>query len=252
MAEPPPPDESATPVVEQTAPPDEPKAEPMDIHKPKPVHNWREFLNEIVIIVIGVLIALGLEQAVESWHWHDEVTSGREHLREEIAFNERVYAHRLGVVSCVRANIAALKSIVANLRAGERVNNVAPFESPHNGPIQHEIWNSLTAAQVLVHFPKRELQHYGMFYQYREDAEYFMDRESRAWSQLHVLEGNPNSLSQPELNTLWVALEDAAEMNEGLSYVVQSQVAVGRALGIAIPADRGPQAECRPVVGAKL
>ena len=33
----------------------------MDIHKPKPVHNWRELLTEIGTIVIGVLIALAAE-----------------------------------------------------------------------------------------------------------------------------------------------------------------------------------------------
>jgi hypothetical protein len=35
--------------------------EQVDIYKPKPVHNWREFLNEISVIVIGVLIALAGE-----------------------------------------------------------------------------------------------------------------------------------------------------------------------------------------------
>jgi hypothetical protein len=30
----------------------------MEIHKPKPFHNWREFLAEIVVVVLGVLIAL--------------------------------------------------------------------------------------------------------------------------------------------------------------------------------------------------
>jgi hypothetical protein len=44
----------------------EPSAESgndMHIHKPKPLHGIREFLSEIGVIVVGVLIALGLEQA---------------------------------------------------------------------------------------------------------------------------------------------------------------------------------------------
>ncbi|MBV9062475.1 MAG: hypothetical protein JOY77_06055, partial [Alphaproteobacteria bacterium] len=40
----------------------------MDIHKPKPIRNWREFLKEVGIIVLGVSIALGAEQAVEAIH----------------------------------------------------------------------------------------------------------------------------------------------------------------------------------------
>jgi hypothetical protein len=33
----------------------------MHIHKPKPLHGVREFLSEIGVIVVGVLIALGLD-----------------------------------------------------------------------------------------------------------------------------------------------------------------------------------------------
>lgn len=51
------PEGDATP----TPTPEEP---PLDIHKPKPVHSWREFLPEIG--VIGVLMALTGEQLVEA------------------------------------------------------------------------------------------------------------------------------------------------------------------------------------------
>ena len=37
----------------------------MHFHLPKPLHGWREFVGEVGIIVIGVLIALGAQQVVE-------------------------------------------------------------------------------------------------------------------------------------------------------------------------------------------
>lgn len=45
----------------------------MHIHKPKPLHGVREFSSEISVIVVGILIALGLEQTVESLHWRHKV-----------------------------------------------------------------------------------------------------------------------------------------------------------------------------------
>ena len=39
----------------------------MDIHKPKPVHNLREFLSEIGVIVCGIVIALGSEVNVQAF-----------------------------------------------------------------------------------------------------------------------------------------------------------------------------------------
>jgi hypothetical protein len=57
----------------------------MDIHKPKPWHGLREFAKEFGTIVLGVLVALGAEQAVESLHRQAEVREARDTLRAEIA-----------------------------------------------------------------------------------------------------------------------------------------------------------------------
>jgi hypothetical protein len=40
----------------------------MEIHKPKPVHSWKELLGEIGVIVIGIVIALSGEQLIEANH----------------------------------------------------------------------------------------------------------------------------------------------------------------------------------------
>lgn len=59
----------------------------MDIHKPKPWHGIREFLKEYIIIVVGVLTALGAEQGVEWLHWRHEVAVADAALRVELHFN---------------------------------------------------------------------------------------------------------------------------------------------------------------------
>ena len=56
----------------------------MDIHKPKSWHNVREFLKEYVIIVVGVLTALGAEQGVEWLHWRHEVAAAEAAFRKEL------------------------------------------------------------------------------------------------------------------------------------------------------------------------
>jgi hypothetical protein len=57
----------------------------MDIHKPKPVHGWREFASEIVVIVCGILIALMLEQVAEAWRLHEKVETGEASIRAEFS-----------------------------------------------------------------------------------------------------------------------------------------------------------------------
>ncbi len=57
----------------------------MDIHKPKPWHGFREFLKEYLIIVLGVLTALGLEQFVDGLHWRQKVDQAERNMRVEMA-----------------------------------------------------------------------------------------------------------------------------------------------------------------------
>ena len=74
----------------------------MHIHKPKPVHGMRELAIEIGVIVIGVVIAIGLEQAVEVIRHQEQRRSLEERLRADVKAN-RVY---------ITGDIAAAHSIV--------------------------------------------------------------------------------------------------------------------------------------------
>ena len=56
----------------------------MRFQLPNPRHGWREFAGEVGIIVLGVLIALGAQQLVESWQWRQEVRTERGSLIQEV------------------------------------------------------------------------------------------------------------------------------------------------------------------------
>jgi isocitrate dehydrogenase len=55
----------------------------VDVHLPKPLHGWREFVGEVGIIVLGVLIALGAEQVAETIHGLVEAKYARQAIRKQ-------------------------------------------------------------------------------------------------------------------------------------------------------------------------
>jgi len=62
----------------------------MEIHPPEHgIHNWREFFVHMGTIVLGVLIAIGLEQSVEAIHRRHELNHLRRELRADIEKNKR-------------------------------------------------------------------------------------------------------------------------------------------------------------------
>ena len=64
----------------------------LDVHPPHtPTHTWRDFFIHIATIVIGLLIAVGLEQTVEYIHHREQIKQAREALVAEHAENIRRY-----------------------------------------------------------------------------------------------------------------------------------------------------------------
>ena len=61
----------------------------LDVHPPHTsTHTWRDFFIHIATIVLGLLIAVGLEQTVEAIHHRRQVAETREALRKERAINQ--------------------------------------------------------------------------------------------------------------------------------------------------------------------
>ena len=77
----------------------------MEIHKPKPIHNWRDFLKEVGTIVLGVCIALSAEQAVEWFHWRAQVQEARETIASEMSRNISFAIYRTRLVRCVEQRL---------------------------------------------------------------------------------------------------------------------------------------------------
>jgi hypothetical protein len=65
----------------------------LDVHPPPhPSHGWRDFFVHIVTIVIGLLIALALEQTAEGFHHRAQVREAREAIAQERAANQQEFA----------------------------------------------------------------------------------------------------------------------------------------------------------------
>jgi hypothetical protein len=128
----------------------------MDIHKPKPWRGSREFVKEIGTIVIGVLIALAGEQAVEWIHRGQEVAEAREALRTELALNATLMRLSLEASPCFQRR---LDGVAAWARGGP-----APIWSPGAlDTLKSSAWDEAKVAAV-AHMPLKERIGYDRFY----------------------------------------------------------------------------------------
>lgn len=68
----------------------------LDVHPPHhAAHTWRDFFIHIATIVVGLFIAVALEQAVEALHHHHQRHQLEEDLRSEAESNRKLIANDL-------------------------------------------------------------------------------------------------------------------------------------------------------------
>ncbi len=207
----------------------------MDIHKPKPVSNLREFLSEIAVVVCGILIAIGLEQGVEAWRRADAVSAARSALQREIALDDRYFVDREAMAPCVEKHIAKTRALVEQVAATHAEPNADGVGIGLGKFLETSEWETQRAARTLADFPARERSLLSLYYQQLADIEVWRGEEGRAWNVLSILDGPPKRLSDADIAGLRVSIQSAT----GLERLMVSQMAVelqrSKQLGVALP-----------------
>jgi hypothetical protein len=73
-----------------------------------PSMGWRAFWSEIVIVVLGVVIALAANEAVQDWNWRNKVEDAEARLEGDIAWAFLWAAEKSASQPCIDAQLAAM------------------------------------------------------------------------------------------------------------------------------------------------
>jgi hypothetical protein len=142
----------------------------MHLHLPKPLHGWREFAGEVGIIVIGILIALGGEQLVETWQWNEKVAAAKGSIESEINSQLDLSEEVMGFSKCAPLFIDALESAILRHDSGAiaKLHDTQPPFEPR--PWRSTAWQSAMSTQVADHFDRGELAQYAFMSNSFEDV----------------------------------------------------------------------------------
>lgn len=116
---------------------DEEPAAPMSehphIHVPQEgIHTWREFAVHIAVVTIGLLLAIGLQQIVETIHDRSERAHLEEQMHETFVANEHLIADNLNKLERHKNYLRELR-LAVSARIDGRFAPPAPFDSdPRN------------------------------------------------------------------------------------------------------------------------
>jgi hypothetical protein len=223
----------------------------MEVHKPKLFHNWRQFLKEYGIIVLGVLTALFAEQAAQSLDWRHKVEVAVAEMANELSAGDGPQAYtRVAIHDCAAARLAEIRSAV---EAGDRARSRRVIDSFW---LPSRTWDSLaretaTASDVTSHMPHDAMFQYRIAYEMIPAMERLSEREAADWGHLRALPATGGPLETTEKLAVLDAVEalrmDNSTMDRESQFVLRHIELIGVGLDRAFV--RRELGEARPYYG---
>ena len=203
----------------------------MHIHKPKAPHGFREFAAEIGVIVVGILIALSLEQGVDALHERGLAREAKAAIDAEVQDNVDRIAYRQGQQPCIDRRLKEITGLLADWADGKAPPACLSIGDPGDPPLVQERWQANLNSGRFSREPAKEQAEQAAFYTQMAILQDMASREHYAWSELRTLELGPGVLRPDVRPNLVEALQSARTDASDISQLGQDVLRAARRTG---------------------
>jgi hypothetical protein len=211
----------------------------------------REFVREVAVVLLGVLIALALEQVALNWRDSERAAAIRASMDEEVADFAEVFLIRREIQPCILRKLDAIDSALA--RGGAR----GPWRDVGRPPFfftSRGAWNSDASDLLSRHLGAETFRIYGELYQGVEHFMALSHQEQEQWIALQTLERQDEPLAGERRWRLVEAAAAARNANLLLDAIAAQMLTHVERFAIApsVTIDRSllrARPLCRPMTG---
>jgi len=142
----------------------------LDVHAPHSIaHTWKDFFIHIATIVVGLFIAVGLEQAVEFFHHRHQIAETKEALRQEREENHKNISEETAYWRWTTAELQNNLQVLQYLRqhpgtAQEKLPGILLWAHV-TAVYRSTAWNSAQQTGITVLMPQNEVAQTALLYE---------------------------------------------------------------------------------------
>jgi len=186
----------------------------LEIHKPRPVHNWRELATEVGVVVVGIVIALSAEQLLERLEWHHKISHAEEQMRLEMSADDGPEVlQRVALADCIDHGLAEIRASVE--RADDRavvVTAINQIDTPRH-TYESDAYRAAEASGVLARLDPQRLDRWNYLYSTMPVLDRIAEREYFDAAALHAVRISGGPLSEAEQLKLLEVVENLRRDN---------------------------------------
>jgi hypothetical protein len=163
----------------------------VEIHKPRPIHSWRDLAIEVAVIVVGIIIALTGEQLLQGIEWREKVSRAEEQIRLEMSDDDgpEIF-QRLAMGDCIATGLDQIRASVdrGDGRAAV-IGAIANVDVPRHTYESHA-YNAAAASGVLARLSPERLNLWNYLYSPMPVLDRIAEREFFDAAALHAIRGS--------------------------------------------------------------
>jgi len=190
----------------------------LDVHPPHhAAQSWRDFLVHIATIVIGLLIAIGLEQTVEAIHQRREARETRDALQKEYRENRRKISEETILwktgTAALQSNLLVLRYLQQHPDTPQETLPGTLYWSISNMMFDRAAWNSAQQTGNIKLVAQHELTDDTYLY---IELQHVEDASNEAWLAINNAEAftltngpDPTRLSSSQLSEVIALTQEA-------------------------------------------
>jgi hypothetical protein len=187
------------------------------LRKLKPLGGWRNFVGEVGVIILGVLIALSLGAAATEIGWRIEVGQTRRALSLELGESMGQVVERMRYWQCVERRLDEIAGIVDEAASTGRLRALGEIHAPPFRSWPHGVGDGIVTSEASAHFGREELGALSQLNEFFAILGQVNQRELDVWTRLYSLVGPGRTLLPAEAADLRLAIGEARLMNRRLA-----------------------------------
>ena len=169
-----------------------------------------DFYRDILVTILGVLIALGIGEWAQSLDWKSKAAEASDAIDAELANNAATFEERILLQPCLASRIDDLEAVLADARRTGRIDPVGTYgATPYRG-LATAAWEDALNSGALAHLPP--LQREGLASVYPTIASYnqFVMEEQQLWWRMRLLADSAGPADSALLTELGSTLKQLA------------------------------------------
>lgn len=201
-----------------------------ETHNPKRIESWRDFLEEIVIIVIGVAIALAAGEVVDDWNWRQEVGVVKDSLDDELSATLFAAQERIKIADCQRRTLDRLDQIADDAR-GRLVIRHTPVS--RNRVWGSAAWEAAVASGTVAHMDHDERNTYAALFSFVRLFRDLNIRQQELWARIAAYR-RPRILTDESRARFVETVSELRSLTETMNHAAAQFVEAARPLNIQL------------------